>query len=237
MAVTVNNSIRLLDVAQTQKEVSINVALTAIDCSAVPSGTAHPAWAMGPGGFSGPGGSNFLGVNATGTILGLNAASGAAYGLIDFQVGGVSVLSQGPTGTVVISPIGANRCLTLNHGVGAGATIFMVPSAGNLRTNIRWGNFQMGTDSPTNNTNDFFFQNLTSGNSIFTSTATDYIVIGSNNASGGAILGASGGKIGFYGAATPVVKPTVTGSRSANAALASLLTALASQGLLTDSST
>ncbi len=39
---------------------------------------------------------------------------------------------------------------------------------------------------------------------------------------------------GFYGA-TPVAKPTVTGSRGGNAALASLLTQLASVGLITDS--
>lgn len=44
------------------------------------------------------------------------------------------------------------------------------------------------------------------------------------------------GNIGFYNTA-PVAKPTVTGSRGGNAALASLLTALAGQGLLTDSST
>ncbi len=41
--------------------------------------------------------------------------------------------------------------------------------------------------------------------------------------------------LGFF-AATPVAKPTVTGSRGGNAALASALTALASLGLLTDSS-
>jgi len=41
--------------------------------------------------------------------------------------------------------------------------------------------------------------------------------------------------IGFF-AAAPVAKPTVTGSRGANAALASLLTALANLGLITDSS-
>lgn len=44
------------------------------------------------------------------------------------------------------------------------------------------------------------------------------------------------GNVGFYNA-TPVAKPTVSGSRGGNAALASLLTALASQGLVTDSST
>lgn len=42
--------------------------------------------------------------------------------------------------------------------------------------------------------------------------------------------------IGFYGA-TPQAKPTITGSRGGNAALASLLTQLAALGLITDSTT
>lgn len=42
--------------------------------------------------------------------------------------------------------------------------------------------------------------------------------------------------VGFNGSAA-ITKPTVTGSRGGNAALASLLTALASYGLITDSST
>lgn len=42
--------------------------------------------------------------------------------------------------------------------------------------------------------------------------------------------------VGFLGAAA-VARPTVTGSRGGNAALASLLTALASLGLITDSTT
>lgn len=53
---------------------------------------------------------------------------------------------------------------------------------------------------------------------------------------GSLTLGASAKSLGFYGSGG-AVKPTITGSRSANAALASLLTALASQGLLTDSTT
>lgn len=44
------------------------------------------------------------------------------------------------------------------------------------------------------------------------------------------------GNVGFF-AATPAAKQTVTGSRGGNAALASLLTALATFGLITDSST
>lgn len=50
------------------------------------------------------------------------------------------------------------------------------------------------------------------------------------------VLGTATAKTGFFGA-TPVVKPTVTGSKGANAALTSLLTALANLGILTDSST
>lgn len=44
------------------------------------------------------------------------------------------------------------------------------------------------------------------------------------------------GKIGFLGA-TPQSKPTITGSKGANAALGSLVTALAAYGLVTDSTT
>lgn len=48
-------------------------------------------------------------------------------------------------------------------------------------------------------------------------------------------LGGSGKQIAFYGG-TPTSKPTVSGSRGGNAALASLLTTLANLGLITDSS-
>lgn len=44
------------------------------------------------------------------------------------------------------------------------------------------------------------------------------------------------GDVGFYGT-TPVAKQTVTGSRGGNAALASLLTALANYGIITNSTT
>lgn len=53
--------------------------------------------------------------------------------------------------------------------------------------------------------------------------------------SGDLQLSSAAGKLGFL-SATPIAKPTVSGSRGGNAALASLLTALATYGLLTDSS-
>lgn len=49
-------------------------------------------------------------------------------------------------------------------------------------------------------------------------------------------IGANSTGIGFFNA-TPVAKPSITGSRGGNAALADLLTDLASLGLITDSTT
>jgi len=54
------------------------------------------------------------------------------------------------------------------------------------------------------------------------------------NAGGTTRMKADSTGLGFF-AATPVAKPTVTGSRGGNAALASLLTKLADLGLITDS--
>lgn len=51
---------------------------------------------------------------------------------------------------------------------------------------------------------------------------------------GTTMLAASSTTLGFFGS-TPIAKPTVTGSRGGNAALQSLLTALANYGLITDS--
>jgi hypothetical protein len=49
-------------------------------------------------------------------------------------------------------------------------------------------------------------------------------------------LSHTGGRLSFFGQGTPVTKPTVVGSRGANAALQSLLQALANLGLVLDNS-
>lgn len=79
-------------------------------------------------------------------------------------------------------------------------------------------------------------------NWMLRSTGTDLVFSGFNDALNNNVnplqLGrtaVSATKIAFHGT-SPIVKPTVTGSRGGNAALASLLTALASYGLITDSS-
>ncbi len=74
--------------------------------------------------------------------------------------------------------------------------------------------------------------NIASGNSrnlVLTCPSGKEILLGSDTKHLGA-------KFGAY-SATPVTKPTVTGSRVGNAALASLLTALANIGWIVDSST
>lgn len=53
---------------------------------------------------------------------------------------------------------------------------------------------------------------------------------------GGTLIESNAGRLAFYGG-TPAAKPAITGSRGGNAALASVLTQLATLGLLTDSTT
>jgi hypothetical protein len=69
-------------------------------------------------------------------------------------------------------------------------------------------------------------------------TPTNYLLLSGGTMTGLLIshnLQHAGTTLGFYGHAVGT-KPTVTGSRGSNAALASLLTALANLGLITDSS-
>lgn len=72
----------------------------------------------------------------------------------------------------------------------------------------------------------------TSGGGLTLADANDVTIA----ATTGSKIGQATSKIAFFGA-TPIVKPTVSGSRGGNAALASALTALANLGLVTDSST
>jgi hypothetical protein len=124
----------------------------------------------------------------------------------------------------------------------------------------RWS-LQMVNDS----TNDLFLSNTADGTivllaearatmsnlSLLTSTKSYGGGVGvvfipnrntapTTNPSGGAIFYAEGGVPKFRAASgdiTNLTKQTVTGSRGGNAALASLLTALATMGLITDSTT
>lgn len=67
-------------------------------------------------------------------------------------------------------------------------------------------------------------------------TTRDGMTIQNFGATGMKFGGSATQKYGFWGA-TPIVRPTVTGSRGANVALASLITAMANAGLCVDSTT
>lgn len=74
------------------------------------------------------------------------------------------------------------------------------------------------------------------GGSITWSVKTDGAYGGTSSTNVVTRLKADVNGLGFFGV-TPVARPTVTGSRASGAALASLLTALASLGLIVDGST
>lgn len=67
-------------------------------------------------------------------------------------------------------------------------------------------------------------------------TLDENIAINTGTTSGSKIGNSSTQKLGFWGAA-PIVRPTVTGAKSGNAALTDLISKLASAGLITDSTT
>lgn len=109
-------------------------------------------------------------------------------------------------------------------------------TAGTKRAQIAFNDysgFRMGEDSAQNGTRDFWINNGHVGLMTYKISTTDVHEIGSA-AANSAIKLVSAKFAAFNG--TPAVKPTVSGSRGGNAALASLLTALAGLGLLTDSS-
>jgi hypothetical protein len=82
-------------------------------------------------------------------------------------------------------------------------------------------------------TGDVIWPTAATGIPTYAAPATPTVSIGTGVAAV-VNLGRTGQRLGFNGA-TAVTRPTATGSRGGNAALASLLTALASYGLVTDS--
>ena len=128
-----------------------------------------------------------------------------------------SVLLDGQGGNVQVGAMGGNISF---KGGSQGQTLYGLMTNG--------GTWEFGSGQQ-------FQINATGQASIPQITMTDGgdVVLGSTT--GTRIGTATGQKLGFYGA-TAVVKPTVTGSKSANAALASLVSALVSLGLIIDSS-
>lgn len=124
-----------------------------------------------------------------------------------------SVVMNSVGGTLVAgSPASFNQGIILPANVDSG------PDNAALHINLFGGNFGIGVTAGRLN----YF--VSSGGGHY------FRVAGADR------LGITATGMGFNGTA-PVAKPTVTGAKGGNAALASLLTALASYGLITDSST
>jgi hypothetical protein len=137
----------------------------------------------------------------------------------------VNISAQGSAGRITLaSPVTASFGLNMGSATGAStgqiATSDSIGIGDAVQSNIR-GYFK-GADATSSNY--ALFANSSAGTNLFW-VRND----------GAVLIAKSGGAVGFYGS-TPASKPTVTGSRGGNAALASLLTSLAGLGLLVDSS-
>jgi hypothetical protein len=117
--------------------------------------------------------------------------------------------------------------------------LLSVTGAIDVRGNIRddGGTLTLGDDVAITNTLDARGNIY---NSLGNVTVDDAMLVTGNLSTQGSLeidgaLNHDGSTVGFYNT-TPATKQTVTGSRGGNAALASLLTALSTIGLITDSS-
>jgi hypothetical protein len=156
-------------------------------------------------------------------------------------------------GTSTLS-VGGGGSLNLSAGLSAGGTIssniFSIGETEIQRDSAYVNSFRRGTNAIQLNVNNTFTSTTNFERATMDwRTTTGLFRFGTEKGSGGGSarpmafitdgtarinIGAAG-ELGFFGASA-IAKPTVTGSRGANDALASLLTALASLGLLTDSS-
>lgn len=176
---------------------------------------------------------------AAGTGLTLNLTWSAASG-------GLSLMASGGATTVGGNFTASGTVVTL--GSGAVPLDIIIANTNNVR-------FSLGTTTSVftlrQGSNPCFQVNNASAG-----TPVNYVLVQSNQTGSAPVMKAAGtdtnidlllagqgtggvrlfSNVGFNNTA-PIAKPTISGSRAANAALASLLTALASYGLVTDSTT
>jgi hypothetical protein len=125
----------------------------------------------------------------------------------------------------------------------AGIAIFGTNGPATVGNIVQINNVSAGTNpivvKNAGGTNVFYIQN--GGNGILGGFNFDGVgnlsaVNSIDNGSTGIIVAKTGSKLSFF-QGTPVVKPTVTGAKASNAAVASLMAALSGLGLVTDSTT
>jgi hypothetical protein len=161
-----------------------------------------------------------------------NAAATKYGNIVIVAEGGTAdasiVLTGANSGAASIS-IGATTSMAggLNMGSATGAGTGEISTSGNIAAGAAIGSgIRILTKGASTTSSDYALvcQNSTPGNLFYVRD------------DGTLFVAPSGGAIGFMGA-TAVTRPAVTGSRAANVALASLCTALANLGLITNSTT
>ena len=193
------------------------------DCTAIPvgaTGVAAPASSIGLQ-FIGGAGSAVQGIHVEGCITGIDidGASGISVSNVS-GIGGTGIV----TNIVQLENI-EQDCITLFSLFNGGATYTLNDLMDNGATAV---------------TSDVGLYARGSGAKA-SQTVWNTLLYGSQHLGGGISIAGnlahqSTGALGFYGA-SPAAKPTVTGSKAANPALTSLMTALATLGLVTDSTT
>ena len=117
-------------------------------------------------------------------------------------------------------------------GIGRQQVFITTPTTGSVDSSMAWGVIHSGVEVEVARVRGVGMAPTSGSTFVGGSGGTGFV--GGQLFIRGDLLHA-GTSLGFYNA-TPAAKPTVSGSRGANAALASLLSALATLGLVTDSS-
>lgn len=210
-AVTINSASHAQFVA--------NRAGTAVHAGSVYQTAGVTNWLAGPG--AGTTGTNFEWYNASTAGIGMSLSYAANVltvgGGLTVSAGGIAVTGN----SSIIGTLTGLTGVTSSSYTVSGATASS--TTGDIRTPKDFA--LKGRDF--GNTSDLNLLSYSGGNQI---------AIGDNGV-GVAVGGASSSTLGFFRTSGGSTKNTVAGSRSANAALASLLTALSNYGLVTDSST
>lgn len=193
-------------------------------------------------------GGQFVSSNGTGPqIAAINATEGnqnrflnCNFGDGPVAVNSIGILIPGP------SPIGTEvfAALAVAPTSGDGDIVLVAPGAGdsalvvmNTANSNRWtAGKNNAAESGANAGSDYLITRFDDmGNSIDNPIAITRAT-GAVSMPNVAVAGGIGGSLSFYGASLQT-KPTVTGAKGGNAALAGLLTTLATLGLLTDATT
>lgn len=213
---------------------------------------------IGTLGFAGGGGTAFAG-NANGQFLAGNIDLAFTGLYAELQANGLSVWRLFPTGILLqtaydTANTGISYPYAIRHGIstaatggsigiGSGIGLEVESSTDGTFINIGAVACQTTAVGSGSQSSKMLLQVRQAGALVTpftidnaTITYADPMSLVAGSTTGLKIGTATSQKLGFFNS-TPVVKPTATGSRSANAALASLLTALANLGLVVDSTT